>query len=104
MPNCCDDYGNCRQGRDCPVRVATARPLMKAADPLPPSVWQVYLRHLAKWMLLSILGLLWLGFIVACAASIDDQRLPAHRCVNCVRHADVGPAVKLSNDLVKPNR
>jgi hypothetical protein len=18
--NCCDDYGNCRQGRDCPVR------------------------------------------------------------------------------------
>ena len=21
--NCCDDYGNCRQGRDCPVRQAT---------------------------------------------------------------------------------
>lgn len=20
MWNCCDDYGNCRQGRDCPVR------------------------------------------------------------------------------------
>lgn len=20
MTNCCDDYGNCRQGRDCPVR------------------------------------------------------------------------------------
>ena len=19
--NCCDEYGNCRQGRDCPVRV-----------------------------------------------------------------------------------
>jgi hypothetical protein len=18
--NCCDDYGNCRQGRDCPIR------------------------------------------------------------------------------------
>jgi hypothetical protein len=21
--NCCDEYGNCRQGRDCPVRRAT---------------------------------------------------------------------------------
>jgi hypothetical protein len=21
--NCCDEYGNCRQGRDCPVRQAT---------------------------------------------------------------------------------
>ncbi len=21
--NCCDDYGNCRQGRDCPARVNT---------------------------------------------------------------------------------
>jgi hypothetical protein len=20
--NCCDEYGNCNQGRDCPVRVA----------------------------------------------------------------------------------
>lgn len=19
--NCCDDYGNCRQGRDCPIRI-----------------------------------------------------------------------------------
>ena len=23
--NCCDDYGNCRQGRDCPVRVERLR-------------------------------------------------------------------------------
>ena len=21
---CCDDYGNCRQGRDCPIRMARA--------------------------------------------------------------------------------
>jgi hypothetical protein len=20
MTNCCDDYGNCNQGRDCPIR------------------------------------------------------------------------------------
>ena len=23
--NCCDDYGDCQQGRDCPVRNATTR-------------------------------------------------------------------------------
>jgi hypothetical protein len=23
--NCCDDYGNCRQGRDCPVRTTPSR-------------------------------------------------------------------------------
>jgi len=69
MPNCCDDYGNCHQGRDCPVRVATARPLMRAADPLPPTVWRAYLRYLAKWMLMGILGLMWLGFLVAVAAT-----------------------------------
>jgi hypothetical protein len=22
--NCCDEYGNCKQGRDCPVRYACA--------------------------------------------------------------------------------
>lgn len=105
--NCCDEYGNCNQGRNCPVRVAKARPTMKAADPLPPTIWRVYLRHLAKWMLLGILGLLWLGFLLAvasCTSSINDQRLPAHRCVDCVRHADVSPTVKLSNELVKLNR
>ena len=24
--NCCDDYGNCNQGRDCPVRKAQQKP------------------------------------------------------------------------------
>jgi hypothetical protein len=23
--NCCDDYGNCRQGRDCPIRKSQAK-------------------------------------------------------------------------------
>lgn len=66
MSNCCDDYGNCNQGRDCPVRVAAYRPVMRAADPLPPTRWRVYLRHLAKWLLFGILGLLWLVFLLAC--------------------------------------
>jgi hypothetical protein len=54
--NCCD-Y-DCHQGRDCPVRVAKAKPVMKAADPLPPSVWRCQLRKLAYWVLLAILGMI----------------------------------------------
>jgi hypothetical protein len=30
--NCCDDNGNCRQGRDCPVRTRRVR----AGQPAPP--------------------------------------------------------------------
>jgi hypothetical protein len=57
MPNCCDDYGNCNQGRDCPIRVATYRPVMRAADPLPPSIWRHQLKRLGYWVLMAILGL-----------------------------------------------
>jgi hypothetical protein len=57
MPNCCDDYGNCNQGRDCPIRVATYRPVMRAADPLPPSIWRYQLKRLGYWVLMAILGL-----------------------------------------------
>ena len=62
--NCCDDYGNCRQGRDCPIRVAKYKPVMRAADPLPPSVWRQQLRYLAEWVLLGILGMLWLTILL----------------------------------------
>lgn len=57
MTNCCDSYGNCNQGRDCPVRVAKIGQRMKAADPLPPSTWRYKLKYLAYWMLTAILGL-----------------------------------------------
>lgn len=57
MSNCCDDYGNCNQGRDCPIRVATYRPVMRAADPLPPSIWRHQLKRLGYWVLMAILGL-----------------------------------------------
>lgn len=62
MTNCCDDYGNCTQGRDCPIRhtgVAKVGYKMPAADPLPPSIWRHQLRRLAYWMLiyLALVGL-----------------------------------------------
>jgi hypothetical protein len=50
------------------------RPVMRAADPLPPSVWRVYLRYLAKWMLISILGLLWLAFLTTCVYCYANGR------------------------------
>jgi hypothetical protein len=30
---------------------------MRAADPLPPSIWRYQLKRLAYWMLMAILGL-----------------------------------------------
>ena len=64
--NCCDEYGNCNQGRDCPVRVAKYKPVMLAADPLPPSIWRDQLKRLGYWMLMAVLGMMWLSFLMAC--------------------------------------
>jgi hypothetical protein len=58
--NCCDEYGNCRQGRDCPVRIART---------LQPSTSKRILRRFSYWLLIAILGLLWLAFLVAIVAA-----------------------------------
>jgi hypothetical protein len=55
--NCCD-Y-DCHQGRDCPARVAKVkRRVPKHPTPLRQEISRVYLRHLAKWMLICIAVLL----------------------------------------------
>lgn len=64
--NCCD-Y-DCHQGRDCPARVARAKPVMHAASPLPPSVWRRQVKVLAYWLLMSLGGLLWLALLLAMQA------------------------------------
>ena len=57
--NCCDEYGNCNQGRDCPVRVAKVKSRTpRHPAPLRREISHVYLRHLAKWMLIAIAVLL----------------------------------------------
>ncbi len=62
MTNCCDDYGNCNQGRDCPVRVAKYRPVMRVAEPLPTSIWREQLKRLGYWVLIAVIGLIvWPG-------------------------------------------
>lgn len=54
--NCCNEYGDCRQGRDCPASVAKVK---RAVPKYPKAAPQgQYLRrnmrHLAKWMLIAI--------------------------------------------------
>jgi hypothetical protein len=56
--NCCAKYGNCNQGRDCPVRVART---------FPPSILKRLLGRFFYWLLTAMLGLLWLAFLLYCA-------------------------------------
>lgn len=58
--NCCDEYGNCRQGYDCPVRIARTS---------SPSILERLLRRFSYWLLIAILGVLWLAFLVAIVAT-----------------------------------
>ena len=69
--NCCDEYGDCRQGRDCPVRIGCRANVAKVKQRYPKHAQPVIrpymhrqLRALAKWMLLAILGwLIWVPLL-----------------------------------------
>lgn len=53
----CDDYccnHGCNQGRDCPARVAKVGKRMHAKKPLNGSAWRVYLKDLARSMLIVL--------------------------------------------------
>jgi hypothetical protein len=51
-----------------PVRVAKIGKKVHGPELLPQSVWRYMLRRVAYWFVLGILGMLWLAFLVACAA------------------------------------
>ena len=53
--NCCDEYGDCRQGRDCPVRQACELP-----EPQTPADID------AAWRLVRT-GMAWIGFFAMLA-------------------------------------
>ena len=60
--NCCD-Y-DCNQGRDCPARVAKCKPVMLAAEPLPPPKWRLGLRVWTWWMLAAAVALPYIPVVV----------------------------------------
>jgi hypothetical protein len=55
--NCCDDYGNCNQGRDCPIRVAKVGKRMHGPQELQEGTWRYWVRRAAYWLLMAVLGL-----------------------------------------------
>jgi len=58
--NCCDDYGNCNQGRDCPVRIAHAS---------KPLFLKRLFRRFFYWLLIAVLSLLWMAFVAIVVAT-----------------------------------
>lgn len=62
--NCCDEYGDCNQGRDCPARVARVGRRDYAREELPPTTWRRQVRALARFFLLGLLGWLLFGLIL----------------------------------------
>ncbi len=59
--NCCDEYGDCRQGRDCPARVAkVGQRTPKHPKPLRVKHGRNHLKDLARAMLL-VLAVMFIG-------------------------------------------
>jgi hypothetical protein len=58
--NCCDEYGNCRQGRDCPVRIV--------GNP-KSSTFKRLRRRFFYWLMISVFGLLWMAFVAIVVAT-----------------------------------
>lgn len=56
--NCCNAYGDCQQGRNCPARVAKVGQRIPAAEPLPPGTWRDALKGFALAALTVALTLL----------------------------------------------
>ena len=58
--NCCDEYGNCTQGRDCPVRIDRVS---------QPSTFKRLFRRFFYWLLIVVLSLLWMAFVAIVVAT-----------------------------------
>lgn len=88
--NCCDEYGDCRQGRDCPARVAPiGRRTPRYTEAVPESRSRIYLRSLAKALLLTVAVILVSALTVALI-----PKSVRYDCATAEIHPDVPPAAK----------
>jgi cytoskeletal protein RodZ len=73
--NCCNDYGNSNLGRACTIRkelikqVAKVGKRMRGPEPLQSSMWRYWVRLVAFWLLVGLLGLLWWGLLALLLAN-----------------------------------
>ena len=66
--NCCDEYGECNQGRNCPARAAKVAKVgrrYQTQEELPPTLWRLYVKHLAKWLLILCVGVLIMALLMS---------------------------------------
>lgn len=66
--NCCNEYGNCNQGRNCPVRVGRVGWSYPRSYDCIGSNWRRNVGYLAKWMVVVTMALLFSSAIVFYAA------------------------------------
>lgn len=64
--NCCDDFGNCRQGRDCPIRVERVRRAKEVLGKDKPGIPLLIIGRLvlgAVILLAIFIGSMWHGSV-----------------------------------------
>lgn len=62
--NCCNAFGMCQQGCDCPARVAKVGQRMPGPEPLPEPTWRVRLGDAAAALLAVVLAFAASTFVV----------------------------------------
>jgi hypothetical protein len=89
--NCCDDYGNCQQGPDCPARkpaVAKIGQRCPGPEPLPATSWRAYLGYLAAAMLLTFGVMAVSGLVVML---LERTKPPPGNCPELIaKHQSTG--------------
>jgi hypothetical protein len=90
--NCCDDYGNCQQGPDCPARkpvtVAKIGQRWPGPEPLPATSWRAYLGYLTAAMLLTFAVMAVTGVTVML---LDRTKPPPSTCHELIaKHQSTG--------------
>lgn len=66
--NCCDDFGNCRQGRDCPVRTQREATPMTWRQAIETAAW------LAGYLLLLVFMMGSAGYVALWVAQQISER------------------------------